>query len=344
MTSANGGRHPFEILGIDKTTPLAEARKKQRQFNLAHHPDLGVVDEISQDELSRINAFITKWAAKERDGQEFDFGLGGPELVEEDPFADFEEMKQEAKIKASSKYPPRDGEDIRISKSIDLAKIDSSRIIKVTVTGDLKLSAYAGKTNFPLRVPDGFKSGLTLKLSGKGKPGLFGGRNGDLFITLLVKEARVSPPPPPPPRPTPPPPPPPRPTPPPNFEQDPDVFENVTQVTDVGDKKKWMIGVAAVIIFIIIKLLGAHGSDPYSGTYSNQTSTDTSGGQTSTDTSGGQTSTDTSGGQTSTGHTPTPVTPSDSGAGATGDLGNGSGANNPQPTQSSGDPGASGNL
>ena len=96
-----------------------------------------------------------------------------------------------------------------------------------------------------------------------------------------------------------------------------------------------MIGVAAVIIFIIIKLLGAHGSDPHSGTYSNQTSTDTSGGQTSTDTSGGQ---------TSTGHTPTPVTPSDSGAGATGDLGNGSGANNPQPTQSSGDPGASGNL
>ena len=334
MTSADGGRHPFEILGIDKTTPLAEARKKQRQFNLAHHPDRGVVDEIAQDELSRINAFITKWAAAVRDGKEFDFELGGPELVEEDPFADFEEMKQEAKIKASSKYPPRDGEDIRISKSIDLAKIDSSRIIKVTVTGDLKLSAYAGKTNFPLRVPDSFKSGLTLKLSGKGKPGLFGGRNGDLFITLLVREARVSPPPAPPPRPTPTV----------NTGQDPDVFENITPVTDVGDKRKWMIGVAVVIIFIIIKLLSAHGSVPNAGTYNNQTTTDTSGGQTTTDTSGGQTTTDTSGGQTTTGQNPATPPTDGPAAGAIGDLGNGSTTSNVQPSPSSGDPGASGNL
>ena len=344
MISPHNGRHPLEILGIDKSTSLSEARKKQRQFNLAHHPDRGVVDEITRDELSRINAFITKWAAAEREGIDFDFELGSPPIVEEDPFVEFEEQKREARNKAASKYPPKNGDDVRITKSIDLDKLNSDRTIKITVTGELKVSAFAGKSNFPIRIPENFKSGNTLKLNGKGKPGLFGGIDGDLYITLLIREEA-----PPPPRPTPPPPPP-RPTPPSN-NQDPDIFEIVTPVNEVGDKKKWQIGVAAVIIFIIIRLLSSHNSDSGSTTYSNQTSADQGIAQAPSDTGSGQTSTDSSGGQTSTDNSTTPSPQQtdapipDVGAGASGDLGNGSTSTPVAPqTQNSSDPGATGSL
>lgn len=42
---------------------------------------------------------------------------------------------------------------------------------------------------FTVKIPKGIKNGSKIRLSGEGEPGEFGGINGDLYITILVKDA-----------------------------------------------------------------------------------------------------------------------------------------------------------
>ncbi len=48
------------------------------------------------------------------------------------------------------------------------------------------VSLSAGGKKFKTRIPAGVKNGQKIKLAGKGKPGVHGGRNGDMYLTVTV--------------------------------------------------------------------------------------------------------------------------------------------------------------
>jgi curved DNA-binding protein CbpA len=312
-----------KVLDLKDTELFSEAKRRQIAFSKKHHSDTGESDPRFIEELKIINQFMSEWGAKVRAGLSFELRKEStPSISEEDVWSDIEQMKEDARARAQSKYSKKNGEDIRITRKIDFERAITNGKIKLSITGELKMSLFATQREHGVEIPHNLKPGGTLKLAGKGMPGLFGGANGDLYITLLSNRIKTETPPPPPPRPTPP-------------RIDPFDYSRITQVNEVGDKRWWKVGAAIFIIFIMIKLLSGLGSSSQdSGIPS--TSDQNSAQQSTTDGTNAQATPDVS-------ESPTP----EQSTIISGDLGSSAGdGSTPSPTESAviPDPGATGNL
>ncbi len=109
--------------------------------------------------------------------------------------------------KTISKYLPKNGTDINteISISIFEALNGSERILNIMhkeVCPHCNGRKFLNKTKCPkcngtgiyeisrkltVKIPAGVKNNSKLRLQGEGNPGFFGGKNGDLFITLKIE-------------------------------------------------------------------------------------------------------------------------------------------------------------
>jgi len=277
MTSrSNPPQHPCDLLNIPRDSSIAVARKARIELSKKAHPDKGEASPEIYDLYLRVNAYFKEWEDATRAGREF---IPKAEPVEEeDPFADLVAKKDELKTQARSKYKAKNGADIRISRKIDIEKAIAEGKINITVTTELRSSAFANQSKFQLNIPSHFLSGNTLKLSGKGQPGLFGGISGDLFITLNSNKAAPKPSPSPtPPKPSP------SPTPPkPKSEPESEAFSRneITQIQDLGDKSWWKLGVAGILIFIVVKMFSGSGtSEPVPIDYDQETTQSTDSGE-----------------------------------------------------------------
>lgn len=103
-------------------------------------------------------------------------------------FSDFFEMffgkqkeKQEAAEKESSK--PISGEDYEMEIELSLEDAYHGAIRKIEITG-------ANKTirRLEVSIPPGVRSGTKIKVASEGKPGKNGGRNGDLYLRVKIKD------------------------------------------------------------------------------------------------------------------------------------------------------------
>lgn len=102
----------------------------------------------------------------------------------------------------------KNGQDIRTELEIDLkeAKTGTQRVLNIMhkeicphckghrFINGTKCKTCAGTGEFELKrritvkVPSGVKSNSVLRLKGEGNPGFFGGTNGNLYITIKIKE------------------------------------------------------------------------------------------------------------------------------------------------------------
>ncbi len=78
---------------------------------------------------------------------------------------------------------PENGEDRNSKISLTLRQAVKGATVSLSVDGK----------KFKAHVPAGVKDGQKIKLAGKGKPGINGGKNGDLYLHVTVPKTRNSP-------------------------------------------------------------------------------------------------------------------------------------------------------
>lgn len=248
LAGGNNREDPCDVLGIPRESTIDEARRARKELARKAHPDSPDYDPRNADLLKRVNAYFVEWEQCKRDGKTF--LLESNFESEEDPFADIEEKKNAKRSASQNKYLPKNGEDIRIRREIDLEKALIQGQVQIKVTAELRNSMFTDKANITVKIPPTFSSGKTIKMKGRGKPGLFGGNPGDLYITLVSKKkepAFVTPPP----QPTP--------TIKPTYADDlyekpPIRLSEVTPVENIGNQIWWKLALAAMSAFLLLNL------------------------------------------------------------------------------------------
>jgi len=171
---------------VNKDNPKAEERFKEvtAAYNLLSNPDLrrqydtGQVDASGQQQNPFAGGFRH---ANARGGMDTGFGgFGGMSGQDDmsDLFSSLFGMNMGGQRQSQGGFqrrhaPPQQGEDVRYTLKMTL--IDA-------LTGGVK---DLGK-GLSVRFPKGIKDGQTLRLRGKGKPGVNGGPAGDARVKITV--------------------------------------------------------------------------------------------------------------------------------------------------------------
>lgn len=110
----------------------------------------------------------------------------------ESSFSDFFEMlfgrQQEREAEAKSTAKPsttqaQNGEDFEMDLELSLEDAYEGCLRKIEIS-----SAKATTRRLEVTIPPGVREGVKIKVSGEGKPGTNGGKNGDLYLRVRLKE------------------------------------------------------------------------------------------------------------------------------------------------------------
>jgi len=200
----------YSTLGVDKSASQEDIKKAYRKLAKKYHPDLNGKNKGAEEKFKSINeAYQVLGDADKRGkyddmgkeahiGSDFDpsnAGFGNNvryerSEAEDNDFSDFFNMffggnrdfssqgfRQE---RNAAKYSV-DGEDIDAEINITPKEGFNG--------AEKKISLKDGRNDrtITFRIPVGIMSGEKVKLSGQGNPGRNGGRNGDLYLTVILK-------------------------------------------------------------------------------------------------------------------------------------------------------------
>jgi DnaJ-class molecular chaperone len=102
-------------------------------------------------------------------------------------FSDFFEMffgkQKEKQEKQEQKIPSQDGEDYEMEIELSLEDTYHGTIRKIEITG-----ANKSTRRLEVTIPSGIRNGTKIKVANEGKPGRNGGKNGDLYLKVKIKE------------------------------------------------------------------------------------------------------------------------------------------------------------
>ncbi len=211
----------YKILGVSKTASEQEIKRAYRQLARKHHPDANPDDKTAEDRFKEINEanevlsdaekrrkydqFGAQWQQYERTGgnpqdfwRQYQGGQPGgsytrtvsPEEFEQmfgggaGGFSDFFEMlfggaRQPGGFGAGASAgvrQPRRGQDAEHSIEITLEE---------AFHGTVRLLQTDGE-RAEVTIPRGVKTGSKVRVTGKGAPGMSGGKPGDLYLRVQV--------------------------------------------------------------------------------------------------------------------------------------------------------------
>lgn len=194
----------YKILGITKSASQDEIKKAFRKLAVKHHPDKNPGDKKAEDKFKEINEAnevlgdVEKRKKYDELGDNWKYyqqqeqqnahrpqgrrqyhsseGFGGE-------FSDFFESFFGGSTFSGFQQPgqprARRGNDFQAEMELTLHDSFYGSTRQVTIDGQ--------KVN--LKVKPGIREGQVLRMKGKGSPGLNGGENGDLLITIkMVKD------------------------------------------------------------------------------------------------------------------------------------------------------------
>lgn len=159
----------FEKLELKFGASDEEIKKAFKSLTRKYHPDLNGGDDAKFKDITLAYAVLTQDPSKQED-----------DSPPSNPFADLDDwaVSTDEGIKISK---PGDGKDFEIKIKIDskLALLGGQKAISYTVGGARK--------SFKIKIPMGTSNGKKIRVAGKGYPGTFGGKAGDLYILVEVE-------------------------------------------------------------------------------------------------------------------------------------------------------------
>ena len=207
----------YLLLGVNKRSSKEEIKANYRKLAKKYHPDANVgspeAEEVFKDLTVAYDILMDKEKKKKYDRQVARYGYGIPpratvkkevkygvkngdatsELIStllgfgKGAKEMFEARAADIKEKiVARQQQPKKGSNIEAALEISLEEGFFGAEKK------LSLKTVGGKVNnYTVQVPRGIKDGEKIRLAALGKPGKNGGKNGDLIITVKMKEHSV---------------------------------------------------------------------------------------------------------------------------------------------------------
>jgi len=203
----------YLLLGVNRRSSKEEIKANYRKLAKKYHPDANVgspeAEEVFKDLTVAYDILMDKEKKKKYDRQVARYGYGVPPKVSAkkdvkygvkstDAKSElittllgfgkgakeiFESATADIKDKINAKQQPKKGNNIEAALEISIEEGFSGAEKK------LSLKTLGGKTNnYTVQVPRGIKDGEKIRLAALGQPGKNGGKNGDLIITVKMKE------------------------------------------------------------------------------------------------------------------------------------------------------------
>ena len=187
----------YKILGLQNNkVSMAEIKSAYREQAKKYHPDVNIANKKYEERFKDINEayrVLSDSLSKRKYDRMWNRNVGRKNASYEESkrskdslFSDFFTMffgsVDENKPKIKNKKTPSKGENIEteINISIEDAFRGKEQSIGLrTVEGKLK--------KFKVAVPAGIQNNEKIRIVGQGKPGTDGGKNGDLFVRVKIK-------------------------------------------------------------------------------------------------------------------------------------------------------------
>jgi curved DNA-binding protein len=187
----------YKILGVDKNTDSEDIKKAYRRLAKEWHPDKNQENPKAEEKFKEIAEAYDVLSDADKRKKFDDFISAGQKksatqtaasrkqsanthkkTANEGEFSDFFKQFFNNRQQQKGQYDYLKGEDLRGKISIDLeeAYLGSVRILNM---GDEKLR---------LTIKPGIEDDQILKIEGKGNPGRRGGKNGDLFVRIVINK------------------------------------------------------------------------------------------------------------------------------------------------------------
>ncbi len=199
-----------DLLDLPETATEEEVKKAFRAFARTDHPDFNP-NSKQKDKYALVTALM----GLVNQGKLTPSSQPEELIEEEDPFADVKAQKEKIKKVANPIYAPIDGKNITIERTINAELAENGGKLTIPITGTALLeSNLVREKSISVDIKPKSWGRHKVVLTGKGRPGLFGGKSGDLIISIKSEPLKAPIPPRPiPPRPAPVPTPTPRPVP-----------------------------------------------------------------------------------------------------------------------------------
>ena len=193
----------YKILGLKSSrVSLDDIKIAYRENAKKYHPDVNVGDSLSEEKFKDINEayrVLSNASAKRKYDRMWNNHVGKSNIKYEESkrgsgsiFSDFfnmffgetdEDKIESTNSKRKNKKQPIKGEDVEtaIDISIEDGFYGAKKQISLrTVEGKMK--------KFEVKIPAGIRENEKIRLLGQGKLGSNGGKNGDLFINIHIKD------------------------------------------------------------------------------------------------------------------------------------------------------------
>ena len=193
--------NPYEVLGVASTASAAELQSAYRKLAKKLHPDLNPGDKAAEEKFKEVAAAYDLLGdidkRKRFDAGEFDasgaerpprqhfyrdYAGGEAEhpYADTSGYADFmdgDDIFADLLRRSQTKRANRRGQDMHYRLAIDFAE---------SIAGATKRITLPDGGTLDVKIPPGLVSGQTIRLKGKGAPGLGTGGRGDALIEVDV--------------------------------------------------------------------------------------------------------------------------------------------------------------
>lgn len=189
----------YKILGLETNKVTQEEIKSAyREQAKKYHPDVNIGDNRSEERFKDINEaykLLSQLQSKKKYDRMWNNYVGrkkakkeaesGKEKISDEFFSMLFGTSKSEPVNENKKVKkiPVKGENVEteISISIEEAYFGSEKKISLrTIEGKMK--------TFSVKVPSGIRNDEKVRLIGQGKNGINGGKNGDLFIKINIRD------------------------------------------------------------------------------------------------------------------------------------------------------------
>jgi curved DNA-binding protein len=204
MPAEKPRRDLYEILGVPKTASADEIKRAFKKLARKYHPDVNPDDKAAEERFKEISFAAEMLGDAEKRKRYDEFGHDGlaqgfdpeqarawqrwSESARHSPFRgqragapDLEDLFGEM-FGGARRSGPRRGRDIESELEVDLLDAALGRELRI---------GLPGRGEVTVRIPRGAEDGARVRLPGLGEHGPAGGEDGDLYLTLHVREHPV---------------------------------------------------------------------------------------------------------------------------------------------------------